>query len=203
MGPGPRIQAEGRVVPAGRLEVADDLARRDRPVRTVYLCRNHDPVPPLVDAHYAMMQEDRSDQVRRSGLVGIGGRSRLLQEDRSPPSGAGAEVEPDDRREDMFRAEAPEMDPGWDELVDPARRHEEHQAIQDQDDEEARGRHREERTYVLDESGRPVTPVSPPGHHGIHRHAQEESTDEKERHHTRVLVERGGTGARPRRLTRR
>jgi hypothetical protein len=43
---------------------------------------------------------------------------------RSPPmSGAGAEVEPDDRREEMFRAEMPEMDPRRDETVDPRRRH--------------------------------------------------------------------------------
>ena len=46
-------------------------------------------------------------------------------------------------------------------------------------------------TEVLDETRRPVPPVPPPGHRGIHRHAQEESTDEQERHHTRVPAERG------------
>jgi hypothetical protein len=53
-------------------------------------------------------------------------------------SGAGAEVESDDSGEEMFRAEMPEMDLGWDEPVDLPRRHEEHQAIQDQEDEEDR-----------------------------------------------------------------
>jgi hypothetical protein len=104
------------------------------------------------------------------------------------PSGAGPEIEADDRGEEMLRAESPEMDLGWEELVDLGRRHEEQQAIQDQEDEQARGRHREDRTEVFDESRRPVAPVSPPGQHGIHRHSQEKSTDEEERHHTRVLV---------------
>ncbi len=65
----------------------------------------------------------------------------------SPPrSGAGAEVEPDDRRQEMFRAEMPEMDPGRDEPIDLARRHDLQQATEDQEDEEARGRHRDERS---------------------------------------------------------
>src|SRR5262245_47373591 len=106
------------------------------------------------------------------------------------PSGSGAEVEPDDRREEVPWAEVPEMDPGRDEPVELARRHELQRAIPDQEDEEARGRHREERTDVLDETRRPVTPAPPPGHRGIHRHAQEEAADEEERHRARVLVER-------------
>jgi hypothetical protein len=53
-------------------------------------------------------------------------------------SGTRPEGESDDSGEDLFRTEMPEMDLGWDEPFDPARRHEEHQAIRDQEDAEDR-----------------------------------------------------------------
>jgi hypothetical protein len=53
-------------------------------------------------------------------------------------SGTRPEIEPDDHGGDMFRTEMPEMDPGWDEPFDLARRHEEHRAIRDQEDEAVR-----------------------------------------------------------------
>ena len=62
------------------------------------------------------------------------------------PSGAGAEVEPDDRRKDMFWDETPEMQPAWDRLIDLGEQHKRQQAIQDQQDEKVRGYHREEGT---------------------------------------------------------
>jgi hypothetical protein len=53
-------------------------------------------------------------------------------------SGTRPERESDDRGGDMFRTEMPEMDLGRDEPFDLARRHEEHQAIRDQEDAEDR-----------------------------------------------------------------